>query len=534
MGAHYGHGIATKPDLDRVFAQDPDVFTRQIEKGGDNKGAWEEAQTWAKKIKDADEEYESKIKELMEGGTVSDNINELADTEQAKKDYLDAKGKYDRAFEAEKAKLEASSKKTVTSVIEFPTAEEVKNLGDKVSLKDIKEYEARLSAYETTLKNARAVADKSGLNTFKTDVVDTLWDFDKTSRTPKSGLLSGFTHKRAMNQMVNILDGYIENLIPEINNPKQIEHELKLAGKDYKPGSKNYRKFVNKLNEDIRKERLALREQILGEKIKLDIVDPKTNKVTGQRITYKNVESFVNGEENTFNRMIKLKRRLPSGIHYDDLKTVNEYNNQLKQLGKNKTITVGAKEAQERYLNKMIELAKEKEKIENARIARADRFFAQIGYTQKLQEKIEKSIRNNPYVQSTYQKLRNFVNKNEAIKGITNTATESTTLTEDEIKTKAEEAVKAQREALAEAENKAKERLKELGKAKEMTREEAIEKFGKKKEEFSKSIREEAEKALKDKLEKLKLPNKTWTGLAAGATLALAGGLIGMTMKKDA
>ena len=68
-----------------------------------------------------------------------------------------------------------------------------------------------------------------------------------------------------------------------------------------------------------------------------------------------------------------------------------------------------------------------------------------------------------------------------------------------------------------------------------LTREQAIEKFGKSKEEFTKGIKENAEKELKSYLEKgtVKFANKTWTGIAAAAGLAVVGGLIGMAAKKD-
>ena len=53
------------------------------------------------------------------------------------------------------------------------------------------------------------------------------------------------------------------------------------------------------------------------------------------------------------------------------------------------------------------------------------------------------------------------------------------------------------------------------------------------KEDFVKATKEDAKKAVEPMLEKLKLPSKTWTGIAAGAVLALAGFGIGYLAKKD-
>lgn len=59
-----------------------------------------------------------------------------------------------------------------------------------------------------------------------------------------------------------------------------------------------------------------------------------------------------------------------------------------------------------------------------------------------------------------------------------------------------------------------------------------IEALGKK-EDYIKTVNEAATEKIKPLLDKLKLPSKTWTGIAAGAALALAGLLIGAASKKD-
>ena len=483
--AHYNKGWKVKPDLDKVFAQDPDTFKRQIENGGENKGAWETAQEWANKIKQSDAEYDKKVAEITKENTVAKDPDIAKKLEEAQK-------KYNTALEAEKQSL---SKTTggLTTEFKFPTADEVKNLGDKVSIAEINEYNTRLNNYKTALNNAKVNADRTALENFKANVMNHVYDIDRVSHKPKSLLLPGFTHKMAMNQMINILDRDINALIPEISDPKRIQHELKLAGKDYKPGSKNYRRFVNQLNEQVRNDRAALREQILGEKIQVDIIDPKTNKVKGKRTTYKNIESFIKGEENTFNREVKLEKKLPKGVTYASLDTVENYKKQLEKLQKNKHITIATKEAREKYLNKMIELATEKENIQKVKDGRMNRFFGRISYTNKLEEKINKAIQNDSQVQSALQKLKNFAEKNEAIKGIAFSTTEETKLTADEIAKKAvenlsKEQVATDLEALKkQAEEKGSE-LTEKGKK-------LIAELGSK-EKYSSKVREDAKKVM--------------------------------------
>ena len=57
---------------------------------------------------------------------------------------------------------------------------------------------------------------------------------------------------------------------------------------------------------------------------------------------------------------------------------------------------------------------------------------------------------------------------------------------------------------------------------------------GKTKKEFVKAIKDEAKDTVGKNLEKMKIANKTWTGLAAAAALGLAGMGIAMMNKKDA
>ena len=523
-GAHYKNwGITTKPDLDKVFAQDPDTFKRQIERGGDNKGAWETAQEWVNKIKDSDAEYDKKVAEIKEANTIAVDKDLEKKLEQAKKDY-------NTAFEAEKKSIE----KTVKSgEFKFPTAEDVKNLGDKVKLEEVNEYNKLLTNYQKALEKAEATADRTTVNTFKTNVVNHLEGIDNISKQPK-GFFARMTKKDALKNKVDLIKTEIETIYPDITDAKRINHELKVAGKDYKPGSKNYKKFVNHLNEQVRKDRENLLKEILGEEIQVDVIDPKTKKVIGKRTTYSNVETYVHELEAANNRIAKFERRSEvkklGGLKA--LLTVEEYDKALKDLEKNKSkMTVGNYDAAKSQLETAKHLAQDFEKINNSISNRINNFFGRISQTKILEDKVQKSINNNPQVQSTLQKLRNFAEKNEAIKEIAFNAGEEGTLSAEEIAKRATENLSKEKvatdlEALKkQAEEKGTE-LTEKGKK-------LIEELGSK-ENYSSKVKEDAKKAIEPLLDKMKFANKTYTGLAAGAVLAIAGLLVGSSMKKDA
>ena len=111
-GAHYKNwGVSySKPDLDKVFQQEPDSFDKQIKRvDGDNKTFLEAAKEEAQKVKDAKSEYEKEITKLMEG-TVSD-----ADlTDELKTKRANAEKAVNDAIEAEKKRLSATTSTTAS------------------------------------------------------------------------------------------------------------------------------------------------------------------------------------------------------------------------------------------------------------------------------------------------------------------------------------------------------------------------------------------------------------------------------------
>ena len=523
-GAHYKNwGITTKPDLDKVFAQTPDTFKKQIEKGGENKGAWETAQEWANKIKDANAEYDKKEAAIREANTV------VLDKDVDAK-LKEAQEKYNAALEAEKKSI-AKTTGTRTD-FKFPTAEEVKNLGSKVTLDEINTYDKLLKNYEAALKKAEASADRTAIEGFKSNVANNLEGLNTISKRP-AGLFKSISKKVAFYNKVNDIKAEIETIYPDITDAKRIQHELKAAGKDYKPGTKKYNKFVDKLNEQVKADRKALFKEILGDEIKVDVIDPKTKKVIGKRVTYTNVEKFAHENESAANRLAKFEKR--SDVQKlggaKNLHTVEECDKALEALEKGKAkMTIGRYETTKQSIEAEKKLAAEYEKITASIQTRIDNFFDRISRTKLLEEKVQKAINNDPQVQSTLQRLKNFAEKNEALKEAAFKTTENAELTTEEIAAKAVENLKEQQvakdlEALkAQAKEKGTE-LTEQGKK-------LLEELGSK-DNYTAKVKEDAKKAVEPLLEKLKIANKTYTGLAAAAVIGLAGALIGASSKKD-
>lgn len=544
-GAHYKNwGITRKPteeDLKKLFSQEPDSFNGKIEKSKDDlKSFYETAKTEVQKVKDAEAEFNKIVEEAKKSGV---NLAELPNGD-IKTNLKNAEEAFNNALNAEKNKLGNTVTQKVTNI---PTAEEVKNLGSKVSLNDVKTYDTLYSNYLTALKNAKQNANYGDLEQFKNTIDDGIRDIYRTSTTPKKKLLPNFTHKQAINQCVDILKSDIEKFIPEIDasTPKGLNHikyELKKAGKNYKIGGNKYNRFVKELNAPIRAEREALLKEILGEKITVDIVDPKTKKVTGHRISYKNVERFIKNEEAEFNRMVNFEKKLPKGLAYDAINTSKYYENELSKLEKNTSITRKAYNQQKNALEQMLSLAKDKEVIETAKVNRINRFFSEISKTKDIEAKIEKAINQDSSVQSSLQKLKNFASKNDSINELlTETVTESN-LSAEEIETKAREAVSKMKvhtdyEAAKKA---AEEELQRLGKGKELSGDALTEAIKKKAkgaatvEEYTNALKEDAMKVIKEKAEKAKIANKTWTGLALAVGVGLVGTLIGAASKKSA
>ena len=164
-------------------------------------------------------------------------------------------------------------------------------------------------------------------------------------------------------------------------------------------------------------------------------------------------------------------------------------------------MTVGKYDDAKKQLESEKKLAQEFEKINKSIENRANNFLNRISQTRILEDRVQRAIVNDSQVQSTFQKLRNYAEKNEAIKEMAFNATDETALSAEEITKQATENIKDKDvaknlEALKkQAEEKGSE-LTEQGKK-------LIEELGSK-ENYSSKVKEEAKKAVEPLLDKLK------------------------------
>ena len=539
-GAHYKNwGITTKPELDKVFAQTPDTFKKQIEKGGENKGAWETAQEWANKIKDANSEYDKKEAAIKEANTV------VLDKEVDAK-LKEAQTKYNTALEAEKSKL---SKTNVKGAFVFPTADTVSKL-EGIKLEDANEYKKLLDAYNKAFEKEVDYKKADGLaKTIETE-------FAKIDKISKAKYTLAANRNKDINKEVKVVEDKIKDLMPEITTPtravadiekdiaaldpksatyakdvkplraewsaaKRVESELKKAGKDYKVGTKNYVRFVNGLNNAIQEKRQTVLSEILGEKTQITINGKKVN-------TYENVVKYTELQSKYDSKIasIDARKEVKAIGGTKKLKTVAEYNADLGVAHKASPVDKKEIARLEKLRNAAIELQKSKDRLTAGRKA----FSVDFPIVQSLRTKAENIARNSRNVGSALSELQTFCKKNGKINDIAFNSAEEKVLTAEEIAAKAVENLKDQQVAKdletlkAQAKEKGTE-LTEQGKK-------LLEELGSR-DSYTAKVKEDAKKAVEPLLEKLKLANKTYTGLAAAAVIGLAGALIGASSKKD-
>ena len=539
-GAHYKNwGIATKPDLDKVFEQSPDTFKKQIEKGGENKGAWETAQEWANKIKDANAEYDKKEAAIKEANTV------VLDKDIDAK-LKDAQAKYDVALEAEKSKL---SKTNVKGAFTFPTADTVSKL-EGIKLEEANEYKKLLDSYNKALK--KEVNYKKADDMAKT-IESAFAQIDKIS---KDKYIIPSNRNKDINKEVKVIEDKIKGLMPDIKTPtrtvadiekdiaaldkksptystdlkplkeewsaaKRVEKELKIAGKDYKVNTKNYTRFVNGLNNGIQEKRQAALNEILGEKTQITINGKKVN-------TYENVVKYVELQNKYDSKIasIDARKEVKAIGGSKKLKTVAQYNTDLSAAHKASTVDKKEIAKLEKLRNAAIELQKAKDRL----AANKKAFMVEVPIVQRLRTTAENIAKNTKNVGSALSELQAFCKKHGSINDIAFNSSEEKILTAEEITAQAIENLKEQQVAknLETLKDQAKEKgteLTEQGKK-------LLEELGSK-DNYTSKVKEDAKKAVEPLLEKLKLANKTYTGLAAAAVLGLAGALIGVSSRKD-
>ena len=586
LGAGAGYGVAhwtklgykTKAEYDKVIAMKDDEFKKQIENAGDNKGSWEKAQELAKKVNDAEKEYESKIEELMKSGSVSENISELADTEQAKKDYLAAKANYDKALETQKKKFAA---KNTGNAVELKSANEMHAPASFTGTR--KEFETKytelLKEYNSAITKAKGetpyTTANNALESRKT-LIEKLYDDAKSKAEKTSEPEKAFNVKKAKSSLWQKLSkpftsgGGDTTIYEDINEvvkrkilpePNELTAEqIKglgdfVAETDVKKLPKAGKGFNKHTQELIKVEDGSKKLQgyvIVDKGVQVEALEKVKNEVRTEqkRLTE---EYFAKAKQKyeidkkiaNFDANFKISTEQSKAAGGADLAKIKlemaKYEADLAELEKIKSVERTNLSDSAKALLDEYDATKEPKEILNmvkARKAIADRYNKDLA---KLKEQAARFIQEDSGVVELSEKLETVLQRDKGVRkargkmrhAFPEFFSDGAKLTEDEIASRAEEAVKKEKEALTNAENKAKERLKELGKETEVTREKAIEKFGKSKEEFTKAARDDAKKEFEKLAEKLKINNKWVTAGIGAAALALAGLGIGAASKKS-
>ena len=574
VAANYGYGIKTKPDLDKVFAMEPDTFKKHIENAGENKGAWETAQEYANKIKDAEKDYDAKIAEIKEKAKSA--VDNLPADNDAKKALDTAQTNYDKKLtelvDAEKAKLEAGNAK-VTSI----------------DPKKIKTY-AELSKENINDKLPKTyVAGKNKGKAIPTSEYETLYNTLTNNYKNEYNNMQKALDKGLRDKKATYIDCFNDLAKQAYNDTKSISKREKIAGRLVSDPRYNDVLYQAKAMSEIRYEDvksltndeiISIASDVKGKGMKeltVDVVDSKTGLSSKKSYYYK---------QDDYNKLLKTKQQEVKNLRKEHtnklmeevVNTINlrrdidelpkKFNSQIIKEGKGtesfiykgKTYTgYGAdiKNLEDAMRNgkplpKNLNgnygkvTPKEALALANARNAQ----FADFTRQEKaLQQKLDVAFKDNPIVKEFDDAIANEIKNNKKVVSAKKALVDQfpglfeqgAKLSADEIatqaKTKADEAIAKLDVAtkLQKAKDDAKAAAEKLGiTAKELTDEEAIKQFGKTKEEFVKNVKDDATKAVEKNLEKMKIANKTWTGIAAAAALGLAGMGIAMLNKKDA
>ena len=578
-GANYKNwGITTKPDLDKVFKQTPDTFKRQIEKGGDNKGAWETAQEWANKIKESDAAYDKEVARIT-------SENSVAKDPEVEKKLTQARAEYNAALAAEKAKYNNTGYKFDPKP--YADLTDVKIPSGKTQAEFEAEYKRLFSNYQTARANIatdpKYIAQEAKVSQIKeaftgTKGIYTLADsaadkavsssklpadevlnrvFEK-QQTPKlikwAKSIFGKSYNTVYDQILDVVKKDIAPLPTELTN-----EQIKALGTFVEE------KDVKKIN--LAKKNLKATEELVEVKGQGYVIVPKgtSEEALKAAIQTAKEEQAKVAEEilGTAKQHAKLNQQLKAfpAEFVDARKKILE-NAKLTTNAANIEAEISALDA--KNLEADLKALRKHGSSTNIAVeqAIADKYKvtgeANISFDEAI-KRVENRIKaktifdekvtalkdsmklieaGDSRLVEAMNALERIVNKNKSVRNARKALRKAfpdifpnkpSTLTEDEITKRIDEALKDKKSVVNDLEKQAKEKGTELTeKGKKL-----IEDLGSK-ESYSSKVKEDAKKAVEPLLEKLKLANKTYTGIAAAAVLGLAGLLIGASNNKDA
>ena len=258
IGAAGGAGLAswgnkgiTRPvDLDKVFEQEPDTFKRMVEnESGEAKTAWETARDAVKSVKDAEEEFDKKVKEIKE--TYSSAEAQLPDDNAAKKKLNALNEQYENAIERK-----MNSKKTVTRT----GAGEIVPYDPNWSMtaNQVNEYKKLQAAYESAKRGLaanstydaakQAVSDRrTALETMYEDILNNFNNVKQPASKKKSAIKTLEDYLTDKKAGPKFIEDYLEKN-PELINITDAEY-ANVAEKvlDTKPAIVGSNEFVQEI-----------------------------------------------------------------------------------------------------------------------------------------------------------------------------------------------------------------------------------------------------------------------------------------------
>lgn len=573
LAAGKGYGIPSKySSYEDILAESEDTFKKQIEKGGENKGAWETAQSAAQKVKDAEAEYDRLVEEVKN----SKSTEAIPEDAQVRKDLKTAQQNYDAALKAKQGSRGTSYKKVSSEIPAF-------NPEWKMGATDAAEYQRLFGEYTTAKSNYENLADITNLKTQiqdrKNSLQGTFDDFWTTAESkikaeraskpflgvggPSYTSIEGFLkNKDSINALKKaIQDNHLyDNIEPTYSElitkgkvvpasttaPKNYEtHVVKNKnGKDVTILIKksDYKELVKQREDNIFRMVKDQVEKYLETKNKLDKYESTFKPsdkglVRSAGLTRDNAGKIVDLESNINTFRSELTQYNTDKKLLEELKVTNA----VKEKGKKFSPEVEAiltrygvetpKDAHA-LLNARISLvgqydAGKKELEESlAKVLSKDKALAELeGQLGRLEASCPEAIELRRLEKKIRGQFREFMPK-ESVRSAAAGMTEEEAiraLEGSDVAKKLEAAKKALEEAAAKE-----------GKA--LTPEQiakALEEKGlTSKEAYVSKVKEAAKGEIEGVLGKLKHANKTWTGIAAAATLGLIGLGIGASRKE--
>ncbi len=580
-GAHYKNwGVTSKPDLDKVFAQKPDEFESMAKRAGDNKSKIEQAGEIVKGVQDLEKQYDEKIAELQKTGGITD-----ADlTKDLVNRRNGAQSALDRAIESERNRLS----NVTASATELPTRKELLN---QLTTEEFKAFEPYLNGYEAAKKKLLGDPGKKfaggTANVQYTNIAnkkkeaakiydsfftryDALTDANKEKFNPAS------------RPNMKLINAEIDNLLPTSYSKK--------VGKGSKFNYSQFKEFQRRFGEEMFELTDTKPDDAAGRQV-FEVRDPKGKKayaivdtelVKAEREALRN--SYVENIKNAMDLKTKIKNFDADFFEANKDALAIDFENGIKDAADVKKIlgdkdaikdlkkAIAGIEVMEQSIEKGIEkfpitigteVINSKEELEifknKTQVARdwAERYVKE---SHGLQNELKAIISQDPRVASAYTQFKTAIAEDSGVKKSLEAieklngkyATEKqkalyekiksligtegvSELSADEIEAKIKEAKSVQNaEAKLQAiKDEIAKYAEEKGLKGEISKEDAIKKFGKTKEEFIKASKDEAKTKLETLLKDVKFGNKWANAAIAGGILALAGLGIGASTSKS-